>query len=302
MISTSLERRAAGVAIQQVRQRVAGACLASIGTICWWPMLLVLIDARVAARTESCSTATRSSSPGPRARRLGDDEQRRDRAARPAHGVRRRHEVQAERQRDGEPDSRRRLQVRQRREGGDAGEAAGDVDRVGRHAVAARVERPAHRLPEADEHQRDEHEERRRRPPRSGTTNRETSCARYSVPKKICCGDPWPPTSIITWPNRAVDVQHAARQRDGDEQQRHHGRRSGCGGRAAARQPTDIPRNVASSTMLVKNVRKTTVLANQRMQASSRNRIRKLTRNRSRGLSPNICRCKFHLWSTASVW
>ena len=31
-----------------------------------------------------------------------------------------------------------------------------------------------------------------------GTTNRVTSRARYSVPKKICCGDPWPPTSIIT--------------------------------------------------------------------------------------------------------
>ena len=32
----------------------------------------------------------------------------------------------------------------------------------------------------------------------SGTTNRERSRARYSVPKKICCGDPWPPTSIMT--------------------------------------------------------------------------------------------------------
>ena len=49
----------------------------------------------------------------------------------------------------------------------------------------------------------------------------------------------------------------------------------------AARQPTEMPRNAASSTMLVKNVRNTTVLPNQRMQASSRNRMRKLTRNRS---------------------
>src|SRR5947207_493713 len=49
----------------------------------------------------------------------------------------------------------------------------------------------------------------------------------------------------------------------------------------AARQPTEMPRNAASSTMLVKKVRKTTVLANQRMHASSMNRIRKLTRNRS---------------------
>ena len=31
-----------------------------------------------------------------------------------------------------------------------------------------------------------------------GTTNRVTSRARYSVPKKTCCGDPCPPTSIIT--------------------------------------------------------------------------------------------------------
>ena len=49
----------------------------------------------------------------------------------------------------------------------------------------------------------------------------------------------------------------------------------------AARQPTEIPRNAASSAMLVKKVRYTTMLPNQRMHASSMNRIRKLTRNRS---------------------
>src|SRR3954468_22083835 len=50
--------------------------------------------------------------------------------------------------------------------------------------------------------------------------------------------------------------------------------------RPAARQPTDMPKNVASRTILVKKVRKTTVLPNQRMQASSRKRIAKLTRKR----------------------
>src|SRR6266513_6056829 len=43
-----------------------------------------------------------------------------------------------------------------------------------------------------------------------------------------------------------------------------------------------MPRKHASSTMLVKNVRNTTVPANQRIVASSKNRIRKLIRNRSR--------------------
>src|SRR5438552_4997648 len=42
-----------------------------------------------------------------------------------------------------------------------------------------------------------------------------------------------------------------------------------------------MPRKVASSTMFVKNVRNTTVLPNQRMQASSKNNMRKLTRNKS---------------------
>jgi hypothetical protein len=50
----------------------------------------------------------------------------------------------------------------------------------------------------------------------------------------------------------------------------------------AARQPTDIPRNVARRMMFVKNVRKTTVLPNQRMHASSKNSNRKLTRKSSR--------------------
>ena len=56
--------------------------------------------------------------------------------------------------------------------------------------------------------------------------------------------------------------------------------------RDAARQPTDIPRKHAISTMFVKNVRKTTVLPNQRMHASSKKRIRKLIRNSP----PGACR------------
>ena len=47
--------------------------------------------------------------------------------------------------------------------------------------------------------------------------------------------------------------------------------------RPAARQPTETPRKHAISTMLVKKVRKITVLPNQRMHASSKKRIRKLT-------------------------
>jgi hypothetical protein len=43
-----------------------------------------------------------------------------------------------------------------------------------------------------------------------------------------------------------------------------------------------MPRKHASSTILVKKVRKTTVLANQRIAASSKNRIRKLIRKSSR--------------------
>src|SRR5262245_21808595 len=51
--------------------------------------------------------------------------------------------------------------------------------------------------------------------------------------------------------------------------------------RADTRQPTETPRKQAISTMFVKYVRNVTVLANQRMQASSRKRIRKLIRNNS---------------------
>ena len=51
--------------------------------------------------------------------------------------------------------------------------------------------------------------------------------------------------------------------------------------RDAARQPTDTPRKQAISTMLVKNPRKMTMLPNQRIHVSSKNRIRKLTRNSS---------------------
>ena len=48
--------------------------------------------------------------------------------------------------------------------------------------------------------------------------------------------------------------------------------------RDAARQPTDIPRKQAISTRFVKKVRKSTVLPNQRMHASSKKRITKLIR------------------------
>ena len=44
-----------------------------------------------------------------------------------------------------------------------------------------------------------------------------------------------------------------------------------------------MPRNDAISTVLVKKVRKTTVLPNQRMQASSKNSTSRLTRNRFGG-------------------
>src|SRR5437870_2653290 len=50
----------------------------------------------------------------------------------------------------------------------------------------------------------------------------------------------------------------------------------------AARHPTDMPRNEAIRTMLVKNVRKTTIDPKNRMQASSKKRMRKLMRSRSR--------------------
>src|SRR2546423_15723971 len=54
---------------------------------------------------------------------------------------------------------------------------------------------------------------------------------------------------------------------------------SSCRPRAASK-PTLMPRKQASSTILVKNVRKTTVLPKKRIAASSKNRIRKLTRKR----------------------
>jgi hypothetical protein len=46
-------------------------------------------------------------------------------------------------------------------------------------------------------------------------------------------------------------------------------------------QPTDNPRKQAISTTLVKYVRKITVLPSHRIQASSKNSARKLTRNSS---------------------
>jgi hypothetical protein len=53
-------------------------------------------------------------------------------------------------------------------------------------------------------------------------------------------------------------------------------------GRRAAIRPTLMPRKQARSTMLVKKARNTTIAPNQRIAASSKNRIRKLKRNRSR--------------------
>src|SRR5688500_5349254 len=59
--------------------------------------------------------------------------------------------------------------------------------------------------------------------------------------------------------------------------------------RVAVSSPTDMPRKHASSTMLVKKVRKTTVEPNHRIAASAKKRIKKLIRNGStcgrRGLS-----------------
>ena len=47
-----------------------------------------------------------------------------------------------------------------------------------------------------------------------------------------------------------------------------------------------MPRKVASSTTFVKKVRNTTMLPNQRIEATSKKRIRKLMRNRSRRARP----------------
>ena len=44
--------------------------------------------------------------------------------------------------------------------------------------------------------------------------------------------------------------------------------------RLVASKPTDMPRKQAKRTMLVKKVRNSTALPNQRMQASSRKRLR----------------------------
>jgi hypothetical protein len=51
--------------------------------------------------------------------------------------------------------------------------------------------------------------------------------------------------------------------------------------RVAARHPTDIPRKQAISTILVKKVRKRTVLPSQRMHVNSKKRMVKLIRNKS---------------------
>ena len=50
-------------------------------------------------------------------------------------------------------------------------------------------------------------------------------------------------------------------------------------------QPQDIPRKQASRTTLVKNCRKITLAANQRILANSKNRTRNPVRNR---LSPSV--------------
>src|SRR6266481_3082257 len=52
--------------------------------------------------------------------------------------------------------------------------------------------------------------------------------------------------------------------------------------RFAARQPTDIPKNEANKTTLVKNVRCSACAGNQRIPASSRKRISRLIRNNSK--------------------
>src|SRR5262249_43932156 len=49
---------------------------------------------------------------------------------------------------------------------------------------------------------------------------------------------------------------------------------------SAARQPSDIPKKLASRTMFVKNVKNNTVAGNQRMQANSRKRISTPIKNR----------------------
>ena len=58
--------------------------------------------------------------------------------------------------------------------------------------------RPAHHLPEPDEHQRDQHEEEPGDHLDRDDELRRVVRRAVSVPKKICCGDSCPPTSIVT--------------------------------------------------------------------------------------------------------
>ena len=66
--------------------------------------------------------------------------------------------------------------------------------------------------------------------------------------------------------------------------------------RADARQPTETPRKQAISTMLVKNVRKITVLPNHRMHASSKKRMKKLIRNSSTHTRNALARGGWIIW------
>ena len=113
-----------------------------------------------------------------------------------------------------------------------------------------------------------------------GTTNCDGSgAANRSVPKKTCCGESCPPTLIMYLREtrvEAVTIAQATATRAIGKTILMKSRR-----RPADIRPTDIPRKQASRTRFVKNVRKSTVLPNQRMHASSKKRIRKLIRKRS---------------------
>ena len=159
-----LERRAASVAVEQVRQQVGRTEFLDLHHLLLSDVVggdgpeLGCVGHLVVGRPERfsfdnqamCADADKHQS----CRGGGDL----DRPAPPR-------EVQYQQDDRGEPHGRRQLQVAHRREGRNAAQAAEDVHGVRHDAVGNGLERAAHHLPQAHEGHRDEREERRAYPP-----------------------------------------------------------------------------------------------------------------------------------------
>ena len=154
-----LERLAAGIAVEQVRQDIGHAVVLDLEHL----LVADVVGGDLAECRRVGDLVVRR--PGhlsvdDQAMRADGDEREQGARGGQLHRLAPAREVQHQQHDGDEPDRRRQLEIAHRREGGDAGQAAADVHGVRRNSVGDGVEGAAHDLPQADEGQGNEREER----------------------------------------------------------------------------------------------------------------------------------------------